>query len=980
MKHKHYVKRGLALLLCAVMCMGVFSGCAKKEQTEKTAVASTVDYRKDGAYTTTVALSGMSFKKSVTADDITLSTFASEKYNMLKSIASENSVTADETSESPIESNVTITSVNRKDSSTLEVSFVDAEPENNVSGYIVKLSADSIGEKEETTACVSVNVQKNITCDTENVTPDTKTIKLTMKLENDKFSPNVTETDITLAGSFEEMTIASVSSAGNNLTLQLTGDIAFNESSGCYTEGFIYINKNAFENGYAESSVCIGVNDVSAVADSTTFTVKDGTASFDIKLYYDTFGDNPSSSDFTLDGATVTAFEKKDDSTGTLYFTVDGKNTANDIADALFCKSLTIAKKALNGGCDLEIMVGISQASFYPVFDYAEESGGTYTITLKLYASGGTFASKLSDEQISFADDFADAEISSLTRDSDTVATLVLTKATGGASIDDMDIFGTVILAEGALICDWGDASTKQEYGRDYTYPEMGKYLNDNDVKIIKGIVGGFGNTVFGTVGSLFSAGVSIGSGIYNVLEVVGVIESEKAKLDKIYNYLVDMRSEINASFNNVYEKFEEQNIKALAQQVSDFDLLLGQLETALDLCEGRIRSTSKPYNAKNSPPAVALTYDKNGKCTSSEDVQLQWENYYRNYLIYTRENLNTDFAYTDNIATVVSTLKSIKSMLTPNSLKRNDALLNFDTLCAKTYNFDAQSLTLRQNYRTAIQGYLVRAKMLLLAYYLGVDPADLDLYAQFNGQEGKGGDRATAMAIIDECLSVINNNPAELEVNSHNRETMYMYATGKRFKWGVYTISYNTHAEVFTNYAANLGFENNESALKEFLKRMQGRTLREELLLLGDAVNPESVNPDEDRTLDLNPILLDNTVGNFEYWCNNYTRSVSEPYVNALCTVGYYTADIPKSYTTPETRYGEYVGYKGIYKQSYSWNSNNSYIMKDMGNRKDLTARFVNSSIWHPWLAKDVNQAVVWDHYFDYGMYYLKSAEEYNF
>ena len=974
MKHKDYGKRLLALLLCVVTCIGLF-GCSGN-QTTKTVSASTVDYRKDGVYTTTVTLDGMSFKKSVDADDVTLTSYATEEYNLINSIASENAVTTDETSESAAESSITITSVSRKDGSTLEISFVDTESESNVSGYFVKLAADSIGEKSDVSVRVSVSTAKRITCDTENVTPDTKTIKLTMTLENDNFSPDVTAENITLAGSFENMTVASVSSAGKNLTVQLTGKIAFNKSSGCYTDGFVYIDKDGFENGYYNTSVCIGVNDVSAAADSTTFAVKDGTASFDIKLYWDTFGENPSASDFTLDGAAITSFEKKDDTTGTLYFTVDGKSTPNDIADAIFCKSLIIAKTALNGGYDLDVTVGISQASFYPVFDYAEINSGKCTITLKLYASGGTFASDLSENMISFADDFADAEISSLTRDSDTVATLVLITLSDCASVEDMNLFGTVILAEGSLICDWGGTSSKKENGRNYTYSEMGKDLSEGDIKIIKGIVGGFGNTAFGTVGSLFSAGVSVLSGIYNALEIVGVIESEKAKLDKIYNYLVAMRDEINESFENVFEKFEEQNIRTLAEQVGNFDLLLGQLETSLDLCEGRIRSTATPFNAKNPPPEVSLTYDKNGKCTSSEDVRLQWENYYRDYLIYTRENLNSDSAYTNNIATIVATLKSIQTMLTPNSLKKNDALLNFDTLCAKTYNFDAQSLSLRQNYRTAIQGYLVRAKMLLSAYYLAVDPEDKDLYAQFNGDgtDENGGDRKVAMDIIDKCLSIINDNPAELEVNSRNHDTMYMYATGKRFKWGVYTISRTTEPDVFTNYAANLGFENNESALKEFLKRMQGRTLREELQLLGDAVNPESVNPDEDRTLDLNPVLLDNTVGNYEYWSNR--PIVIYNYVRALCTVGFFTSDIPKSYTTPETRYGVYLGYRGVYcRVEYLDN----YPKWTWGNESDRAA-YISMITNQFGCDQDINQAVVHAHYFDYGMYYLKSEEEYNF
>ena len=940
MKHKHYAKRGLALLLCAVMCMGVFSGCAKKEQTEKTAVASTVDYRKDGAYTTTVTLSGMSFKSNVVAEDITLVTVASEAYSMMNSEASTEEETLTEIDESLITSNVEVTSVTRKDGSTLEVSFVDPEGENNLGGYKLTIAGKSIGEKEDVSTYVSISTSKNVTCDTENVTPDTKTIKLTMTCENDNFSPDITAENISLSGSFEGMTIASVSSANKNLTLQLTGDIAYNEASGCYTDGFVYIDKDGFENGYTDSSVCVGVNNVAAIADSTTFAVKDGTASFDVKVCWDSFANKVSASDFTLDGASVTAFEKKDDTTGTLFFTVDGKSSANEIADAIFGKTLTIAGDALTGGKELVESVGISQASFYPVYDYAEESDGIYTITLILYAENGTFASKLSDDQVSFSDDFADAEISSLTRDSDTTATLILTIASGGTSIEDMDLYGTVILSKGALLNEWGENAEEKEHGRNYTYPAMGKGLglSNYDINIIKGIVGGFGNTTFGTVSSLASGGISIVSGVYTFFELTGVVESEKAKLDKIYSSLEALRKECAEAFSKV----DALNIRAISDDVLRFNTVLTQLEDYLGTCEGVIKDTAPFYNKINPKPTENLTYDTNGKCTSSEELQKEWDTYGRGYLAYAREELDPVGDYLHAIQEIRDLLPVIYSWLNTKDITVTDALSNFDTLCTYKYNFDAQSLSLRENYRNTILGYLLRAEASLAAYYLSAEEPGSETDVAFRRSLDNAKNR------VNMCYDILENNQPHLEKDSEGNEIMYMYATGKKFRYALYSIEWpgGFDEDKFMKEVAKLGLKDNSKGLQEFLKRMEGRTLREELLLLGLSNN-----------IDLNPILLDNT-------CK---RKKTAPGVtwnspHALCTVGFVqTANVP---TTGETKYGEYVGY---------------YKLARVGNLETEKAR----QEFKKWVKNDNscysdfnNGLCDIDNYFSYMMYYIVAAE----
>ena len=945
MKHKHYAKRGLALLLCTVILLGVASGCAKNEQVEKLAVASTVDYRKDGAYTTTVALSGMSFKNNISAENLTLVTAASEEYATLKSEASAEGVTLAEVDESLVTSNVEITSVTRKDGNTIEVSFVDHNGENNVSGYYLTIAGKSIGEKEDATVNISVNIYKNITCDTENVTPDTKTVKLTMTMENDNFSSDIAKENITLAGSFEGMKIESISSANNNLTLQLTGDIAYNEASGCYTDGFVYIDKDGFENGYTDSSVRVGVNEVATMADSTTFAVKDGTASFDVKVCWDSFADKVSASDFTLDGASVTAFEKKDDTTGTLSITVDGKSSANEIADAIFGKTLTIAGDALTCGKELVTTVGIAQASFYPVFDYAEENDGTYTITLILYAESGTFASKLSDDQVSFSDDFADAEISSLTRDSDTTATLVLTTDSGGATVEDMDLYGTVVLSKGALLNEWGENAEEKAYSRNYNYAEMGKLqiLSAETVEALKAMWETTDWTTLTKLGSAASAGASVIQGIWLIAEWSGWVESEKAKLDKIYDYLVDMRAEFTAAFARIEETLSEQTIILLSNNVSQFEGYLKDLDAYLADCEDRVSKGTKRYNEIYRAPE-ALTFDESGKCTSSDALVQEWTNYYQGCLTYIRENYNPYNAYSDKIAEIEKLLVKIDGRLSPMTPVRG-ALGDFDTLCSKIYNFDAQSLYLRQNYRTVILGYLIRAKATLTTFYMSAEPGST-MESAFETSFGND------IKYINNCYSALSNNPAEgLAKDSEGNETMYMYATGKYYLNKVYTLDNPMKMSwvTFATTVANL--VNEEYQKTDFLRRMQGRTLRQELLLLGDDIG-------------LNPILLD----------NRYTTATEKGYsINmcwfpySFCTTGFITDVSQETAKGRQTEYGQYAGYSNTtYFSHVNWNKESD--------KEDFIKDYKEGD--PPGAAAEFNYAVDADHYFDYVLYYLVAAK----
>ena len=134
------------------------------------------------------------------------------------------------------------------------------------------------------------------------------------------------------------------------------------------------------------------------------------------------------------------------------------------------------------------------------MFDYAEEKDGKYDITLILYANAGVFAESLEDDMVSFAGDFEDASVVSITRTGDATAELKLSvpserrirgrneperdgEAGGrraGQPLGRSHGAGNILYAGNTARRVWAACSPKMEVGQ------------------IKDIVGGFGNTTWG--------------------------------------------------------------------------------------------------------------------------------------------------------------------------------------------------------------------------------------------------------------------------------------------------------------------------------------------------------------------------------------------------------------------------------------------------------------------------------------------------
>lgn len=232
------------------------------------------------------------------------------------------------------------------------------------------------------------------------------------------------------------MSAEVVSHSKNNLTLQLKGDIVPNEAN-AYQWGTVNVKASAFKDGEQDVASNVDIAFVNGAFDASTLKYNDGKITVNY-ITYASKADELSEDNIKIEGVTVEKVEKVDDNTVKLTLSADGVKDANGFADFVSDKEIEV-----NG---LTSDVELSQASFYPVFDYVEENGDNLEFTLKLYVYNGSVDKELKADAISFADGFADAKVESVTVDEDTAATVILSVPANGVAAEDIDINGTVTL------------------------------------------------------------------------------------------------------------------------------------------------------------------------------------------------------------------------------------------------------------------------------------------------------------------------------------------------------------------------------------------------------------------------------------------------------------------------------------------------------------------------------------------------------
>ena len=703
-------KQILALMLAVLMLVPALAACKQntdETENEATITATPVKYSKSGKYTA-----------AVSSENVDLSGITVENVEVRYMFSATLSDTAEGASPKDISDlSVKVESVKAADEKNCEIIFTDEKAGEYIpQGYIVLFNGI---EGEKNTAVIEVEYPEiTLTADVESVVSNATEAKVTLAIDGSTFEDGISEKDIYLDNAFSDMTIESVSSSEKNLTVLLKGTPVRN-SAGAYQWGSVNVKPSGIKDGYATVTSKVDIQFAYAYIDPTTLKYETDGINADLKVYGVVDVDTLSKDNVKIDGATVEAAEKTDENTVKLTIAADGVKSANDFADTVGGKTMTLG--------DYETTVTVAQASIYPVFDYADADGDNLIITLKVYANSGTFDKTLKADAFSFADDFKDAKVNSVTVDSDTLATLILSVPANGQTTETMAMNGTVTLAAGSLTNCWGEAtSAEASFTRNYSGETLGRdagtggvSLNTETLLEIQKYTRGL-NTTFGTIlyyGKMAGQVYSIAKA---VLEATGIVESEHAQVMRELG-------EINKKLDTVLNGIEDIRMDLINLENNQIRIMLIQYEKDLELLENKVKNVNniliraRKDMAKEDPKYADIDWDNMTKEEAAE----------YNHALHTFINRKINEKPVDSnykeFEYESTQLKEAFETVTAYIKRGGDSnpLRIYDEACSLHYMFDSQAFDVRTAQRLHVDTLLTKAYASLSVRYDAVNDED---------------------------------------------------------------------------------------------------------------------------------------------------------------------------------------------------------------------------------------------------------------
>lgn len=383
---------------------------------------------------------------------------------------------------------------------------------------------------------------------------------------------------VTLGGVFGTLKIVSASGNGSTVTIVTEGTMDTGFSGIC---GTVALSDKATSCGQ-ELNASADVAYVGAYVADSSFAFAGGTLKFTIQLAGNTFKANVGDT-IASDGITVkieTISEDRTSATVSVSVSADGIDSAIAAVDG---KTITIPADMLENGSSERIAVSAFKASVGMTVDYVEvASVGTYKGTGVLFAENGRFA-ELAASDLVFTGDFSDAVVTDIAKESDTTYNVTFILKACELNLEDAHLSGSVTVADGKLLNDWGSASGSLSSDISYdtgldkeesTWESIMKFVADHkdtldNLSTVTSVIGGVGSAV---------------SGVYTILQLCGVIESTDDKLDSI-------RDEIRMA-QAMMRNISSQITKQTALMESEFSRVHTSNDTSLYLSYTNAYST----------------------------------------------------------------------------------------------------------------------------------------------------------------------------------------------------------------------------------------------------------------------------------------------------------------------------------------------------------------------------------------------------
>ena len=735
--------------------------------------ATAVKFASAGKYTTTVKSEKVDLS-GITADNIEVTYIALTEETLYDATAqAEESESEAESSEgeeeteqvkyAPGERTAKIDEVKKNDDGSFDITFTDDnDDEVDPSCYCIRF--DGIDDM----ALVEVeNEERNLTAEATDINENTTEAKITLTLDNGEFADEVTEAMISTECAFSKMNVESISSAGKNLTIQLTGNITLSGDEGAYNYGIIRLKPEAVKDCSESLYTMINVQTEYCGFDASTLKFEDGKLTADLKSYGAADLDKLTKDNIKIEGVTVESVEKKDDNTAAVTM------TAKDAKDVNSFVALVSGAEADFGG--YKTFIDLAEASFYPVFDFCEEDGDNLKMTLKLYIFNGTFDQELSADSISFDGGLADAKIESVKAESDTTVEVVLTVPANGQKADDFSVSGDVKLAAGTMTNKWGEKTSEEAvYSRVYSRETMGKAAGGGTIdslspkalgqiqEWVRGKETWYGNAFY--YGNMAVSGFSA---VKQVLELAGVIKSEHQQVMDSLKQIQDTLNNMQNTLESISKDTKETKKALYASTVEKYESDLFQLYDALIGYNSVIKKAGDGLVKQG----ITLSED----ATPEEALEYQHKIYQYIDEKLAKNKYDGNFCNFNHYYEIILDKFSIIAGQDLSSSTSNNPLLAYDRMYCNLYNFDTQTYLPRSAQRQLVRARLIEAMTIITARFemTGTEPEEewSSDYKQKKGYFDQAMHTIDALEVTGLTPDQVSFSKREIEVEVNNSE-----------------------------------------------------------------------------------------------------------------------------------------------------------------------------------------------------------------
>lgn len=530
-----------------------------------------------------------------------------------------------------------------------------------------------------------------------------------------------------------------------------------------------------------------------------------------------------------FEGMTVTSISN-DAETITLTISgvpkIDGASTLSDVGTIEFAGKYFDSDEPVDAGVPVICMSGESAEGcyFYPFYDAVIDNETSRELHIVLRAYNGSFQSGLGADRFTLGGVLKDAEIVSFQpaeKDYELVVNVRAALDINGTE----STFGTITLAAGSMTDSKGQISEEAlSYTRDYAADTQGRALTGYDLARIKETVHPKKDTPeilkFEDVGTLFNYGtmasnyygtaVTAYQGITSMLGAFGLMKKGSSAEERRHQEIMEALSGISGQINAM-----QQDVTAIRSYVVDIkrmmeNLSLIAIEDSLAKFhthyDAMIKCTNEISDALVDNSEAILALAESYYVEDEEERKLSNEELYQVFQQFGKEICKMDQSNFNTIGTKMQDLE--KEYTAAMTYMKNDGSNPISRFCQKYQfidNFSTTSLIEKELYA-------------------------LDLECQF--------DRTLSYLMLLGGRSSQREN-AELFIHSYFPDVV-AEATDAEGHPYCYLLRHNTRllGDVANNLYKSSKSDNftvlQSEDVQTFYERMQGRSLKEELVLAG--------------------------------------------------------------------------------------------------------------------------------------------------